>query len=80
MTLHMRPEEKKAHQLANRRKWVEANQDKVKAYHVKYNQKETTKARKHEWGVQNRDTINRRRREQYAVKQSVSQLVRSSDE
>ena len=83
MTLHLSPEAKKDHQLANRRRWVEANRDKVKQYNRKYNEKASTKARKHAWDTQNRHEINRRRREQYAAKRALTETeesVRSSDE
>lgn len=66
MTLHLSPASLIARNKQKQKEWREAHPERVKAYHVKHNAREETKARKLQWSRENSVRINARRRELYA--------------
>lgn len=67
MTLHLSAEELVTRQREKQRVWRQANPDKCKAYGVIHNARPEVKARKRVWQLDNKDEINRRKREKYAL-------------
>ena len=75
MTLHLPPEEIIARNKAKQKQWRIDHPDRIKAFHVKYNQKPEVKTRKLVWAQENRDSINERRRRVYRLKRRIEQEI-----
>lgn len=65
MTLHLSPASLVARNKRKQKEWREAHPEQVKAYHIKHNAREETKARKLQWAREHSERINARRRELY---------------
>ena len=69
MTLHLSPASILARNKAKQKLWREQHPERMRAFHAKYNAKESTKERKAQWARENRDRLNARRRELYRTAQ-----------
>ena len=67
MTLHLSADDLVTRQREKQRVWRQANPDKCKEYGVRHNARPEVKARKRVWQLDNKDEINRRKREKYAL-------------
>lgn len=65
MTLHLTPEELIARHKAQQKAWRLAHPDKIAEYNRKYHARPEVKERRLQWGRDNKEKINARRRELY---------------
>jgi len=70
MTLGLSAEELIARHKEQQKAWRLANPEKIKFYHDKHQNTDEGRARKREWNQQNKERLNERRREQYAIRTS----------
>ena len=77
MTLGLTPEELIARNKAKQKQWRLDHPDKIRAFHRKYNLKPEVQEHKLQWARENKEAINTRRREIYAMKkqQNAEALV-----
>ena len=77
MTLGLSPEEIIARNKEKQRQWRLNKPERIRGFHRKYNQKPEVQERKLQWARENKEAINARRREIYAMKkqQNAEALV-----
>ena len=68
MTLHLSVDEIKIRNLVNQKRWKQEHPDNVRRNQKRYNDQKHVKERKLQWGRENRDLINERRRDRYRIK------------
>ena len=72
MTLHLSPASIIARNKAKQKQWRIDHPDRIKAFHSRYNAKESVRERKTQWARDHRDDINARRREIYRTQREVA--------